>query len=75
MRIDDPSGEALSRVSGRAFTPRFPAGEYDPDMPVGSNVVVPVPVEFQAVGLHRVVFAIDGSEAWSAPLKIVVEQF
>lgn len=70
-RVDD--GEQVARIDGSAYTEKPAPGTYDPEMPVGGTIVVPLPMEFRRGGLHRVSLALDAEELWSTPLKVDVQ--
>lgn len=70
-REDD--GEQVARIDGEAFTDRPPSGAFDPEMPIGGNLVIPIPAEFRRDGLYSVSLSVDAEELWRAPLKVHVE--
>jgi hypothetical protein len=63
--------EQVARVD--ASTPPGPPpvlGPFDPAMPIGAPIVLPIPLEFRRLGLYYFRLRIDGDEVWSSPLKV-----
>jgi hypothetical protein len=67
-RVDD--GEQVARIDGSVVGERPVPGTFDPEMPVGWNIVLPVPAEFRRVGLHRVSLSLDAEVRWDVLLKV-----
>jgi hypothetical protein len=67
-RVDD--GEQVARIDGSVVAELPAPGTFDPDMPVGWNVVLPFPAEFRRTGLHRVSLAVDAEPKWETLLKV-----
>src|SRR5262245_40369140 len=68
LSVTSPLGVVVARIEGAGLTEGDPS-TFDPAMPAGSLIVLPLPVEFGEVGIHRVRLAIEGSVLWEAPLK------
>lgn len=71
VSVLDPQGTVIASIGGPALVE---AGEdTDMEMPPASMFAVPMLIEFPQVGIHNVVLQIDGTEIWSAPLRVRVE--
>jgi hypothetical protein len=62
--------EQVARFEAMTGTPRPTPGSFDPDMPFGANLLLPMPLEFRRDGIYTVSLRIDGEVAWSAPLRV-----
>jgi len=72
LSVTSPSGVVAARIEGAGLTEGDP-NDFDPAMPAGSLIVLPLPVEFGEVGIHLVRLAIEGTVLWETPLRIQVE--
>jgi len=62
--------EQVARLEASAFTGHPIEGQFDPEMPLGSNLVVPLPLEFRRLGIYEVSLVADGEPIWSCPLRV-----
>ena len=63
-------GEQLARVEGSTFLPRPPEGSVDLDLPVGTNLILPLALEFRRQGLYNIILTVNGDELARMPLKV-----
>jgi hypothetical protein len=68
IQVDHTDGtEQVLRVEG---TQPPQMGDFDPDLPVGALVILPMALEFRRVGLYNVSLIVDGDRLWECPLKV-----
>jgi hypothetical protein len=50
--------------------PSIEVGQFDPDLPIGVPIFMPMALEFRRPGLYYFRLRVDGDELWSSPLKV-----
>jgi hypothetical protein len=71
VTVDHNDGdEQVARFEATSTTPRPAPETIDRDMPLGANLVLPMPLEFRRDGLYHVSLRIDGDAVWTSRLKV-----
>ena len=71
LTILNPDDVAVAEISGRLRPEHDPVlGARHPQMPVGFNIVLPVPVPMELPGVYVVAFLLDGNAPIRLPLIV-----
>lgn len=71
IRVEHADGEQLARVDATAMSQ--PHSVYDPDLPIGLNVLVPLSLEFRRPGRYVVSLSANGEELSTFSLKVTAD--
>ena len=67
--VKDPSGQAIAQITGRMGFEDAVQSPH-PELAVGANVILPLPLQLQQYGLHHVEITFEGDSYTPLPLKV-----
>lgn len=70
IEVKDPNGEPIAAINGHVGLAE-PLSNPHPEIPVGANLILPLPLQLRTYGLHHIEISFEGDTYTPLPLKVV----
>lgn len=71
VNVTDPNGQQIAGITGSFSVEEGSMINAHPEIPVGANLIMPLPMQLRDYGLHHVEITFEGDSYAPLPLKVV----